>query len=83
MSATEKQVKMAARMYEWRDKAKRILGDKYKAKMAEIGKMLTAIAAREGKEPLAMAIDLCKTRPGLDSVLIIAAVVEMTEPSHP
>lgn len=47
--ADEHQVKLAAQLYDMRDKARRMLGDKYPAHMAELGKILTMTAARDGK----------------------------------
>ena len=46
MEATEKQVTMAAELYGMRDKARRLLGDKYEPHMAELGKILTMTARR-------------------------------------
>lgn len=81
--ATEKQVKMAAQLYDMRDKAKRLLGDRYKAHMAELGKILKMTADRDGKEPLAVAIEVAKKRNliGMDLMMVMAAAVELAEPS--
>lgn len=83
MQATEKQVTMAAELYNMRDKARRLLGDKYKAHMAELGRILTATAQRDKKEPLAVAIEVAKKRGliGMDLMLVMAAAVELTEPT--
>ena len=83
MHATEKQVAMAAQLYDMRDKARRLLGDKYKAHMAELGKILTMTAQRDKKEPLAVAIDVAKKRGliGMNLMLVMAAAVELTEPT--
>lgn len=83
MNADEKQVKMAAELYNMRDKARRLLGDKYKPHMAELGKILTMTAQREKKDPLAVAIDVAKKRGliGMDLMLVMAAAVELTEPT--
>lgn len=83
MTATEQQVKMAAQLYDMRDKAKRLLGDRYKAHMAELGGILTMTARRDRKEPLAVAIEVCKKRNlvGLDLIMIMAAAVELAEPA--
>lgn len=81
--ADEKQVKMAAQLYDMRDKARRLLGDKYKSHMAELGKILTMTAERDKKEPLAVAIEVCKKREliGMDLMMVMAAAVELAEPS--
>ena len=83
MQATEKQVKMAAELYGMRDKAQRLLGDKYKPHMAELGKILTMTAQRDKKEPLAVAIEVAKKREliGMDLMLVMAAAVELAEPT--
>ena len=83
MQATEKQVTMAAQLYDMRDKARRLLGDKYKPHMAELGKILTMTAARDKKEPLAVAIDVAKKREliGMDLMMVMAAAVELAEPT--
>lgn len=81
--ATEKQVAMAAQLYDMRDTARRLLGDKYKSHMAELGKILTMTAARDKKDPLAVAIEISKKREliGMDLLLVMAAAVELTEPT--
>ena len=83
MQATEKQVTMAAELYNMRDKARRLLGDKYKPHMAELGRILTMTSERDKKEPLAVAIDVAKKRElvGMDLMLVMAAAVELAEPS--
>jgi hypothetical protein len=74
---------MAAELYNMRDKARRLLGDNYKPHMAKLGKILTMTAQRDKKEPLAVAIDVAKKRGliGMDLMLVMAAVVELTEPT--
>lgn len=83
MHATQKQVQMAAKLYEMRDTAKRLLGDVYKARMAEMGKLLTDAAAHAQIEPMAAAIRLCKSPnlSGTDVLMVMAAAVELAEPS--
>jgi hypothetical protein len=81
--ASEKQVKMAAQLYYMRDTARRLLGDKYKPHMAELGKILKMTAERDKKEPLAVAIEVCKKREliGMDVMIVMAAAVELIEPT--
>ena len=83
MQATEKQVKMAAEMYGMRDKARRLLGGNYKPHMAELGKILKMTAERDKKDALSVAIEVCKKREliGMDMMLVMAAAVELTEPT--
>ena len=74
MQATEKQVTMAAQLYDMRDKARRLLGANYKPHMAELGKILKMTAERDKKEPLAVAIEVAKKREliGMDTTEILA-----------
>lgn len=83
MTATEKQVQMAAKLYEMRDGAKSLLGDVYQVRMAEMGKLLLDAAEHAGITPLAAAIRLSKS-PNLsvtDVLMVMAAAVELAEPS--
>lgn len=83
MNATQKQVQMAAQLYDMRDKARRLLGDRYKPHMAELGKILTMTAERNKKSALEVAIEVSKKREliGMDLLLVMAAAVELTEPT--
>lgn len=83
MTASEQKVKMAARLYDMRDKARLLLGDRYGPHMAELGKLLKMTAERDGKEPLAVAVDVAKRRglTGMDLMMVMAAAVELTEPT--
>ena len=83
MSKTEKHVAMAAQLYEMRDKARRLLGEKYRPHMAELGKILKMTADRDNKDVIAVAIDVCKRRSltGMDLLMVMAAAVELTEPT--
>ncbi|MEN9885568.1 MAG: hypothetical protein RL758_146 [Pseudomonadota bacterium] len=83
MAATEQQVKMAAQLYDMRDKAKRLLGERYRPHMAELGKILKMTADRDGKSVLAVATEVAKKREliGMDLMLVMAAAVELEEPS--
>lgn len=83
MSDTQKQVQMAAQLYDMRDKARRLLGDRYKAHMDELGRILTMTAERDKKSVLAVATEVAKKRNliGMDLLLVMAAAVELTEPT--
>ena len=80
---SEAKVKMAAQLYDMRDKAKRLLGDKYKGHMELLGKVLKDIAYRRKQEVLSVAIEHCKNREltGIEFLLTMAAAVEIMEPS--
>jgi len=81
--ATEQQVRMASQLYDMRDKAKMLLGDKYAAHMAELGKILKMTAERDKQSVLAVATDVCKKRNliAMDLLMVMAAAVELEEPS--
>ena len=83
MQATEQQVSMAVQLYDMRDKARRLLGDKYKPHMAELGKILRMTADRDKKSILEIATEVCKKREliGMDMLMIMAAAVEIVEPT--
>lgn len=80
---TEDKVKMAAQLYDMRDKAKRLLGDKYKPHMVELGKIIKALAERDKTDVLKVAIDHCNKRnlAGMELLLTMVAAVELMEPS--
>ena len=80
----ERKVKMAAKLYEMRDMAKRLLGEKYAGHMAMNGKILQDTATRDKKTPLEVAIAVCK-KPGItaiETIFIMSAAVEIAEPSN-
>ena len=81
MIATEKTVKMAARLYEMRDTARRLLGADYATKMAELGLALATAAEKTKREPLSVAIEASRDAHGLTQCYILAAAVELAEPS--
>ena len=79
----ESKVRMAAQLYDMRDKAKMLLGDKYKSHMAELGKILAMTSRRDNKPVLTVASEVCAKRNliGMDLMLVMAAAVELIEPS--
>lgn len=84
MAATEKTVRMAAKLYEMRDLAKRLLGDRYSEEMGEIRKIIKGVqSGLKLNEPLVAATRICTANSlgGVDAALIMAAAVEMVEPS--
>lgn len=84
MIATEKQIQMAAQLYDMRNKAKRLLGANYKPHMATLGKILQATADRDKKSVLTVAMEAATKSGaiGMDLMLIMAAAVELAEPSE-
>lgn len=83
MNATQKQIQMAAKLYEMRDAAKSLLGERYADEMAEYGKVIRILAKRRGISELAAATAMSKdaSLSALGVLKVMAAVVEMTEPS--
>jgi hypothetical protein len=82
-AATENHVRMAAQLYDMRDKARRLLGDKYAAHMAELGKILKMTSERDHKSVLSVATEICKKRDliGMDLLMVMSAAVELMDPS--
>ena len=66
---------------EARDSVRRLLGDKYAVRMAELGASLQRLAAARNSSVLKEAISAARAVSGMDSLLILAAAVEHTEPS--
>lgn len=78
----ERQVRMAARLYEMRDTARSLLGDKYADKMAELGSALRQVADLTQRDPLSVAIEAARNTDGLAQCYVLAAAVELAEPSN-
>jgi hypothetical protein len=85
-TATEKQVKLAAKMYEARDSMKFLFGDKYMGKVTEAAKLLRSIAQREKISLMSAVIAACRVvmekcpvESGVSLGLLTAAAVEMIE----
>ena len=80
---TEQAVKMAAKLYECRDTAKRLFGDTYHERMAAYGQTVKSAANALNCSDVAAATTLAnKAGGGIAAVCFLAAVVEMTEPSN-
>ena len=84
MSAAEQNVATAAKMYECRTAARQILGEKYPAKMRELADMVRAVAARDKCSNIVAGATVIKSAglEGIQALLLMAAVVEMVEPSN-
>ena len=80
---TEQAVKMAAKVYECRDTAKRVFGDGYQKLMEAYGQVVKSVANEMRCSELSAATTLAnKAGGGMAAVCYLAAVVEMTEPSN-
>lgn len=74
-------VQMAAKLYEARDAAKMLLGAHYKRDMELWAVAIRGEAESKKTSELAAAISMAKQADGFGAVMILAAAVEMTEPS--
>lgn len=74
-------VQLAAQLYDCRDTVRRFLGETYHEIMQPIGKAVIARSEQEQCDTLAAGIRLAKTVDGMSAVMILAATVELVEPS--
>lgn len=85
MPDIEQAIAMTAKLYETRKAVKFLLGDKYPAKMAEWRHAIEQVAAARQVSDTKATILLCNqaSKDGSSTVVavILAAYVEMTEPS--
>lgn len=82
MTATERQVRLAAQLYQARDGAKTLLGDAYRPKMADLGAALNKLADAKGRSVLEVAIEAAReSESPFTQIQILAAAVELAEPS--
>ncbi len=79
----EKHVQITAQLYDIRAKMRRLLGEEYPARMAGIGKIISAVAAAGGTSELQAAIKICNDPEllALDRIAVLAAAVELVEPT--
>lgn len=78
-------IQIAARLYECRDTAKRLLGEKFTSRMQEYGDMVKKLAGAKGIDILMagkILADPDVSGGGITSVLVLAATVELIEPSN-
>jgi len=80
-----KEIKIAARLYEIRDTAKRFFKEEFKSKLEPYTALILVHMKKSGKDELCAAMDLLQLESvqgnGMAQMLFIAAVVEMIEPS--
>lgn len=83
MTATAQQVQLAAKLYEARDTMRRLLGERYAARMAELGGVLKKVAARDSVSEIQAAQVVIKAidAQGYDALQLLAAAVELVEPT--
>lgn len=78
----EREVKIAAKLYECRDSAKQLLGDSYKARMDAYGQIIKSTAKTTGKTEMSAAIYCVKRTGGVAALCYMAAAVELDEPGY-
>lgn len=79
----EQMVKVAARLYECRDTAKRLLGEKYQERMREYGDAVRSVAKVKCIGELEAGKMLAEASGGgMTALLVMAATVEIIEPSN-
>lgn len=82
----EKHIKMAAKLYRCRDTAKRFFKEEFKEKILPYQKVISGIAKQNNIGELDAMLKLCEddviNTNGWALVLIMAATVEMIEPSN-
>lgn len=85
MQTEERSVTMAARLYEMRGTARRVLGARFKPKMAEFSKAIDAVCVGKKIDSMIAAILLSNAALAegreVESMLFLAAAVESTDPS--
>ena len=81
----EQQVKLAAKLYQCRDTAKRFFRDEYEAKLKPYRNIIEAHQKKFNLEVLPSVLELCSFESvrdnGMATMLFMAAAVEMIEPS--
>jgi hypothetical protein len=85
MNATEQNAAIAAKMYECRDTARRLLGEKYHQHIEERAGVIRDMARRDKCNDIVAGATIIKELglQGMDALLMMAAVVEITEPLTP
>lgn len=69
------------RLYACRDAARVLLGDEYVRRLSEIGGTLQSAAQAADSDILQAAYDAARGLDGVDALQILAAAVEILEPS--
>lgn len=80
---SEEEIRMANKLYEMRDAAKRLLGDTYVARMNILREPISRIQRVDKCDPLVAATTIAKgtNANAYEVIFIMAAAVEMIEPS--
>jgi hypothetical protein len=85
MTATEQQVKMAARLYQCRDAARKLYGNEYKSKVKWYIDTIEKCKKDHDTNTLRAVLALCNLpsvkENGMSTMLFMAAAVEIIEPT--
>ena len=79
--ARSKEVQITARLYACRDAARLVLGPLYRLRMTELGTTLLRAAAAADCDILKAARDAGRHADATQAMQLLAAVVELVEPS--
>lgn len=82
----EKQIKIAAKLYQCRDTAKRFYRDEFQDKIEPYKEWIRKYMAKSGKDELSSVMEICevdeiKEKGGFAIVMFMAAATELIEPS--
>lgn len=77
----QKPIQISAKLYQCRDTARLLLGDKYHARMESYGNLVRDVMDRKKCNELKASILLAEHADGMVSIMIFAATVELIEPS--
>lgn len=82
----EKEIKIAAKLYECRDTAKRFFRDEYAAKLKAYISIIKAVMKANELDEIQALLKISKTETykenGMGQMMFMAAVVEIMEPSE-
>ena len=78
----EKQIQIAAKLYECREAARLLLGDSYSVRMAEYGQIVNCVAEGKSLGILEAATEIAKDPAlnGYEKIQVLASAVELIEP---
>ena len=86
MSRNEQVIQMASKLYDARSSAKVLLAERYFPRVDAFQERIRNAMKASGREEMEVAIHmadvLAKAGCGLDSIVMLAAAVEMIEPSE-
>jgi hypothetical protein len=80
--SNERAVTITAQLYECRRAARSLLGTHYKRDMDLWAKAIRDGALQVGVSELAVATSIARKTDGFGAIVVLAAYVEMTEPSE-